>query len=76
MDGVGTFPFGWVREKGGDNWQLIWDPKTKSVFAKGARTKAVLTLGEASSWENAKRFSDGVMADPGRYFSRTNGKAV
>jgi hypothetical protein len=66
---VGTLPFGWVRGEGSDNWQIIWDPKTKTVFAQGAMSKKVLRLGESSTWEDAKHFADTVMSDPGGYFS-------
>ncbi len=69
MGEVGTFPFGWVRGEGSDNWQIIWDPKTKTVFAEGAISKRVLRLGESSTWEDAKRFADTVMSEPGGYFS-------
>ena len=68
MGDVGTFPFGWVMGRGGDNWQIIWDPKTKSVFAEGAVSRKVLTLGESPTWEDAKRFADLVISDPSDYF--------
>jgi hypothetical protein len=71
MGEVGTFPFGWVRGEGGDNWQIIWDPKTKTVFAEGALSKKVLPLGESPTWEDAKRFADGVISAPANYFHRT-----
>ncbi len=69
MGDVGTFPFGWVRREGSDNWQIIWDPKTKTVFAEGAMSKRVLRLGESSTWEDAKRLADAVISEPGGYFS-------
>lgn len=69
MGGVGTFPFGWVRGEGGDNWQIIWDPKTKAVFAEGAVSKKVLRLGESSTWEEAKRLAESVINRPGEYFA-------
>lgn len=68
MIGVGTFPFGWVRGVRGDNWQLIWDPKTKNLVAKGADTKETLTLGESPNWQKAKAFADSVIEDPSAYF--------
>jgi len=71
MGDVGTFPFGWVRGEGGDNWQIIWDPKTKTVFAEGALSRKVLPLGESPTWEDAKHFADGVISDPANYFHRT-----
>ena len=69
MGEVGTFPFGWVRGEGGDNWQIIWDPKTKTVFAEGALSRKVLPLGESPTWDDAKRFADGVISAPATYFA-------
>ena len=68
MSEVGTFPFGWVRDVRGDNWQLIWDPKTKILTAKGASTKETISLGESPDWEKAKAFADVVIQDPAPYF--------
>ena len=68
MERVGTFPFGWVRGVRGDNWQLIWDPKTNILIASGANTKETIELGEYSSWEEAKAFADKVIEDPSSYF--------
>lgn len=68
MSEVGTFPFGWVREVRGDNWQLIWDPKTKMLTAKGASTKEKVNLGEFPDWQKAKAFADSVILDPSAYF--------
>ena len=68
MSTVGTFPFGWVRNVGSDNWQLIWDPKTNILIAKGASTKEVLELGRSSNWEDAKAFADKIISDPDSYF--------
>lgn len=76
LDGVGTFPFGWVREPGGENWQIIWDQKTRVLFAKGAKSKEVLEIGTLSTWIEAKAFAGEVMENPGRYLSRPAGKAV
>jgi len=69
MGEVGTFPFGWVRGEGGDNWQIIWDLKTKTIFAEGAVSRKVLPLGESPTWEDAKRFADSVIGDPANYLS-------
>jgi len=66
---VGTFPFGWVRGASQDNWQIIWDPKTKTLFAQGALSKRVLELGKSSTWEEAKHLADKVINEPGSYFS-------
>ncbi len=68
MSTVGTFPFGWVRGVRSDNWQLIWDPKTNTLTAKGASTKEVLELGQSSSWKDAKALADEIINDPAPYF--------
>ena len=68
MSGVGTFPFGWVRDVRNDNWQLIWDPKTKVLIARGASSKETIKLGESPDWEEAKAFADTVISDPSGYF--------
>ena len=69
MGEVGTFPFGWVMGTGRDNWQIIWNPETKAIFAQGAKSKMVLELGKSSTWEEAKRFADRVISEPESYFS-------
>jgi hypothetical protein len=74
MSGVGTFPFGWVRGVRSDNWQLIWDPKTKILTAKGVSSKKIVMLGESPNWEDAKAFADKVIKDPSSYLE-ANGKA-
>ncbi len=74
MIGVGTFPFGWVRGTAGDNWQIIWDPKTEIVFAKGAVTREVVELGKSSSWEDAKVLADNIISSPGRYLPELSDK--
>lgn len=66
MGDAGTFPFGWVRDVGGDNWQIIWDPRSKNVVAKGARTGEVRLLGESESWKEAKMLADSYIREPGR----------
>ena len=76
MGGGGTFPFGWVRESGGENWQIIWDQKTKVVFALGAKSKEVLEIGKSSTWIEAKAFADDVIESHERYLARPAGKAV
>ena len=67
MSGAGTFPFGWVRDFHKDNWQIIWDSKTKILYAKAAVSKETVRLGESSCWEEAKVFADTVINDPAPY---------
>ena len=68
MSGVGTFPFGWVRGVRGDNWQLIWDPKTKILIAKAASSKEIINLGESPDFRKAKAFADSIIQNPASYF--------
>jgi len=65
---VGTFPFGWVRGVRGDNWQIIWDPKTGVITARAAVSKQIIQLGESSKWMDAKVYADKVMSDPEPFF--------
>ena len=69
MVGVGTFPFGWVRGMDQDNWQIIWDPKTETIFAKGALSRKVIQVGKSSTWEEAKDLADKIINDPVNFLS-------
>jgi len=64
----GTFPFGWVRVQGGENWQLIWDPKIEKVIAKSSISKTIINLGNSSTWIEAKTFADTVLANPQLFY--------
>ena len=68
MGKVGTFPFGWVRGVRGENWQIIWDPKTEVIIAQGAVSKQIIQLGESSKWMDAKVYADKVMSNPEAFF--------
>ena len=68
MGEVGTFPFGWVRGFRDDNWQIIWDPKSNVIAAKGASSKKVIELGKSVKWMDAKEYADNVIRDPGSFF--------
>ena len=61
MGDVGTFPFGWVRGFEGENWQIIWDPKSELIIAQGAVSKS-------AKWMEAKVYADNVKNDPGSFF--------
>ncbi|GJM17073.1 MAG: hypothetical protein DHS20C13_24000 [Thermodesulfobacteriota bacterium] len=68
MGDVGTFPFGWVRGFKGENWQIIWDPKTELIIAYGAESKSTVKLGSTTKWMDAKVCADNVMKDPESFF--------
>jgi hypothetical protein len=65
---VGTFPFGWVKEFRGDNWQIIWDPRTEAITARAAVSKKIVQLGESSKWMDAKVYADKVISNPDSFF--------
>jgi hypothetical protein len=58
------FPFGWIRDFGGDNWQVLWCPDTGVVFLKAAKCKRVIDIGRASGWLEAKRFAQAIVSEP------------
>ncbi|MBI2487792.1 MAG: hypothetical protein HYW01_12790 [Deltaproteobacteria bacterium] len=66
---MGTFPFGWVRGIEKENWQILWDSQTKSIYAKGAISKKVIDIGQSSSWEEAKTLADMVQNEPEVYLT-------
>lgn len=68
MGEVGTFPFGWVRGFKGDNWQIVWDPKSNLITARGVSSKKIIELGKSAGWMDAKAYADNVISDPGSYF--------
>ncbi len=53
---------------GGDNWQIIWDPKTEAITARGAVSKKIIQLGKSSKWMDAKDYADKVMSNPELFF--------
>ena len=66
---IGTFPFGWIRGYEDDNWQLIWSSETKILYAKGAITKKVISIGQPSTWQEAKALATRVQNEPQVYIS-------
>lgn len=68
MGEVGTFPFGWIRDFRGDNWQIIWDPKTELIIAQAAVSKETFELGKSTKWMDAKAYADKVKNDPETFF--------
>lgn len=71
---MGTFPFGWIRDLGEDNWQLLWDSETKVLYAKGAVSKKVINIGQSQSWQETKVFADGLRDTPEAFLEMSQGK--
>ncbi|MER3446790.1 MAG: hypothetical protein C4291_08075 [Candidatus Dadabacteria bacterium] len=60
---MGTFPFGWIRERDKENWQILWNSETRILYAKGAISKRVVNIGQSSSWQEAKVLADRVQSE-------------
>ncbi len=62
-----TFPFGWIRERDKENWQLLWDSEKRILHAKGAISRRVVYIGQSLSWQEAKALADRVQNEPEVY---------
>ena len=69
---MGVFPYGWVRELGGDNWQLMWNSDTKAFYAKGAILEKIIDIGKADSWQEARALASKVQDKPEEYLNPDN----
>lgn len=49
---------------GQDNWQIIWDPKTETVFVKGTLSGKVIQAGKSSTWQEAKVLAEKIIEQP------------
>ena len=63
-DYSGFFPFGWVRGIRGDNWQILWNRKTRDVFLKATSKNALVRVADAPDWVRAKEKADFIMENP------------
>ncbi len=66
---MGVFPYGWIREPGGDNWQLMWDSDTKDFYAKGTISGKIIDIGKAESWQEARALASKVQDKPEEYLN-------
>ncbi len=63
-DYSGFFPFGWLRNFRGDNWQIFWNKKTGHLFLKATAKNALVKIGETPDWTEAKKKADFLMQNP------------
>ncbi len=63
MDLVGSFPFGWVRNFKEQNWQLIWDSKSKSLILKSSLSENIVTYCSCENWQEAKIHADNIRSN-------------
>jgi len=63
MDLVGSFPFGWVRNFKDDNWQIIWDSKSKILFLKPSKSEKIVEFRKCETWQEAKSYADDIRSD-------------
>ena len=63
MDLVGSFPFGWVWNLKEDNWQIIWDSKSKILILKSSKSQKIVEIRKFKTWQEAKSFADDIRSD-------------
>jgi len=63
MDLVGSFPFGWVRNFKEENWQIIWDSKSKSLVLKSSLSENIVKYSTCASWQEAKAQADDIRSN-------------
>lgn len=63
MDLVGSFPFGWVRNLKEDNWQIIWDSKSKALLLKASKSEKIVKYCKCETWQEAKSLADDIRSD-------------
>jgi len=71
---MGTFPFGWIRDIRDENWQLLWDSSTGTLYVKGAKTQKRYDLGQAPEWLAAKGLAGKFIDEPGLFKEMINYK--
>ena len=71
---MGIFPFGWIRERDKENWQLLWNSETKILHAKGVISKRVVNIGHPLSWQEAKTLAERIQNEPGFYLDIEKGE--
>ena len=63
MDLVGSYPFGWVRNFKEDNWQIIWDSKSKALLLKSSLSERIVEYRSCETWQEAKSYADDLRSD-------------
>lgn len=73
---MSRFPFGWVRDFEGDNWQILWDPETGSIILKGASGKTEKTISIAYKWTEAKAIAEQIQKCPEDFINGSEKKTA
>ena len=55
---MARFPFGWIRDEDGANWQIVWSSDDCTLTLKKAGGGEVLEAGKAPTWYEAKKEAD------------------
>ena len=63
MELVGSFPFGWIRNLKEDNWQIIWDSKSKVLILKSSSAEKIVEVAKIETWQEAKTYADDIRSD-------------
>ncbi len=63
-DYSGFFPFGWLKNFRGDNWQIFWEKKSGDIFLKATAQSTLLKVTNAPDWVEAKKKADFLIENP------------
>ena len=63
MDLVGSFPFGWIRNFKDENWQIIWDSKSKALILKSSLSENIIEYCSCADWKEAKMHADEIRSN-------------
>ena len=63
MDLVASFPFGWIRNYKNENWQIIWDSKSKFLILKSSLSENIVKYCSCENWQEAKIHADEIRSN-------------
>ena len=73
---MSSFPFGWVRDFEGDNWQILWNPETGSIILKAASGKTEKSVSTADKWTEAKAIAEQIQKSPEDFINGSGKKTA
>lgn len=73
---MSRFPFGWIRDFEGDNWQILWDSETGSIVLKGASGKTEKAVSIADKWTEAKSIAEQIQQNPEDFIKNSEKKTA
>ncbi len=68
---MARFPFGWLRDEDGGNWQIFWSSEDSKLTLRRAGGSEVVEAGSAPTWYEAKKAADRLRKEGAAFFTRT-----